>query len=64
MEDWESQRYPDFVTTGTGDQRAIMEAICAAKKTSFDGVDCVGEGDETATGMVRRQDPLHTKKYK
>ena len=28
-----------------------MEAICAAKKASFDGVDCVGE-DATATGTV------------
>ena len=56
LEDWEYQRYPDFVATGTGDQRAIMGAICATKKTSFDGVDCVSEGDATATGTVRRPD--------
>lgn len=38
---------------GTGDQKAIMGAICAVKKTSFDGVNCAGEGDETVTGKVR-----------
>eukprot|EP00752_Nemacystus_decipiens_P013409 g11873.t1 len=52
VEDWDYQRYPDFVALGTGDQRSIMEAICTVKKTSFDGVDCAGEGDETATGTV------------
>lgn len=29
-----------------------MEAICAVKKTTFDGVDCEG-GDSIATGTVR-----------
>lgn len=52
LEDWNSQRYPDFVAEGTGDQKAIMGAICAVKKASFDGVDCVG-GDDAATGTVR-----------
>lgn len=47
-----TDRYPDFVAEGTGDQKTIMEAICAVKKASFDGVDCVG-GDDTATGTVR-----------
>ena len=47
------KRYPDSVAEGTGDQRAINAAICAAKKASFDGGDCVG-GDDTATGTVRR----------
>lgn len=51
IEQWSSPRYPDFVGEGTGDRKAIMEAICAVKKASFDGLDCVG-GDETATGMV------------
>lgn len=50
---WEdSDRYSDVVTEGTGDQKAIMEAICMIKKASFDGVDCVG-GDPDATGTVR-----------
>lgn len=53
LEDWEYDRYPEFVGEGTGDQRAFMGAICAVKKTSFDGVDCVDDGDETATGKVR-----------
>lgn len=52
IEDWDSDRYPDFVAERTGDQKAIMGAICAAKKASFDGVDCVGE-DPAATGTVR-----------
>ena len=51
-DNWSSDRYPDFVTEGTGDQKAIMEAICKVKKASFDGVDCVG-GDDAATGTVR-----------
>ena len=29
-----------------------MGAICAVKKASYDGVDCVGE-DDTATGTVK-----------
>ncbi|CAM9878861.1 unnamed protein product [Ectocarpus sp. 12 AP-2014] len=49
--EWNSDRYPDFVAEGTGDQKAIMGAICAVKKASFDGVDCVG-GDDAATGEV------------
>lgn len=54
IERWTSQtdRYPDFVAEGTGDQKTIMEAICTVKKASFDGVDCVG-GDDSATGTVR-----------
>ncbi|CAM9649069.1 unnamed protein product [Ascophyllum nodosum] len=51
IETWENALYPDFVAERSGDQAAIMEAICAAKKASFDGVDCVGE-DATATGTV------------
>eukprot|EP00752_Nemacystus_decipiens_P014959 g13318.t1 len=51
LEDWGSTRYPDFVAEGSGDQKAIMGAICAVKKASFDGVDCVG-GDDSATGTV------------
>ncbi|CAN0365496.1 unnamed protein product, partial [Ectocarpus fasciculatus] len=52
VESWQSSfRYPDFVAEGTGDQKAIMGAICAVKKASFDGVDCVG-GDDAATGEV------------
>ncbi|CAM9252697.1 unnamed protein product, partial [Ectocarpus sp. 12 AP-2014] len=49
--EWNSDRYPDFVAEGTGDQKAIMGAICAVKKAAFDGVDCVG-GDDAATGEV------------
>ncbi|CAM9369501.1 unnamed protein product, partial [Sphacelaria rigidula] len=49
---WYSDRYPDFVAEGKSDQKAIMSAICAVKKASFDGVDCVGE-DPDATGTVR-----------
>ncbi|CAM9933566.1 unnamed protein product [Pylaiella littoralis] len=48
---WGGFAYPDFVGEGTGDQKAIMGAICAVKKASFDGVDCVG-GVDTATGLV------------
>eukprot|EP00752_Nemacystus_decipiens_P007213 g6456.t1 len=53
IEYWNEQtdRYPDYVAEGTGDQKTIMEAICAVKKASFDGVDCVG-GDDSATGRV------------
>lgn len=51
IEEWTGIRYPDFVGAGTGDQKAIQEAICSVKKASFDGVDCVG-GDPTATGKV------------
>lgn len=52
IDSWDGDMYPDFVAEGTGDQKAIMAAICAVKKASFDGVDCVG-GDDAATGTVR-----------
>ncbi|CAM9126140.1 unnamed protein product [Scytosiphon promiscuus] len=51
IEYWSGNAYPDFVGTGTGDQAAINGAICAVKKASYDGVDCVG-GDDAATGTV------------
>ncbi|CAM9670164.1 unnamed protein product [Ascophyllum nodosum] len=51
MRYWYGSLYPDFVGEGTGDQEAIMGAICAVKKASFDGVDCVDE-DAEATGTV------------
>lgn len=51
IETWYSDRYPDFVAEGASDQKTIMAAICAAKKASFDGEDCVGE-DAAATGTV------------
>ena len=51
LEEWGTPTYPDFVAMGSGDQKAIMGAICAVKKASFDGVDCIG-GDESATGTV------------
>ena len=51
IEAWEDALYPDFVAERSGDQATIMEAICAAKKASFDGVDCVRE-DAAATGTV------------
>lgn len=50
---WRGWTYPDFVAEGSGDQKAIMGAICGVKQGSFDGVDCVG-GDDAATGTVRR----------
>ena len=53
IEEWYGAFYPDFVGKGTSDQEAIMGAICAVKKASFDGVDCVGE-DPTATGTVKK----------
>ncbi|CAM9582225.1 unnamed protein product [Ectocarpus fasciculatus] len=43
--------YPDFVCEGTGDQNAINGAICAVKKGTLDGVDCV-DMDDSATGTV------------
>eukprot|EP00903_Cladosiphon_okamuranus_P018639 g17154.t1 len=52
IESWGSQRYADFVSEGTGDQKAINAAICAVKKADYDGVDCVG-GDDAATGEVQ-----------
>ncbi|CAM9345152.1 unnamed protein product [Pylaiella littoralis] len=52
VEDWTGDTYPDFVTEGTGDQKAIMAAICAVKKASFDGCDCGDGGDAAATGTV------------
>lgn len=51
IEYWEGDPYPDFVGEGTGDQHAINAAICAAKKGSYDGSDCVGM-DDAATGTV------------
>lgn len=55
IESWNTSKnkYPDFVAEGSGDQRAIMGAICGVKQASFDGVDCVGE-DDAATGTVSR----------
>lgn len=58
IESWEGDLYPDFVTEGSGDQKAIMAAICAVKKAPFDGEDCVGE-DATATGTVRPKSHTH-----
>ena len=57
IEDWTSERFPDFVSDGTGDQKAINAAICAVKKADYDGTDCVG-GDEAATGTVRASSKL------
>lgn len=51
IEYWEGDPYPDFVGEGTSDQHAINAAICAAKKGSYDGSDCVGM-DNAATGTV------------
>ena len=51
IEYWGGDPYPDFVAEGTGDQHAINAAICAVKKATYDGVDCVG-GDDAATGTV------------
>ena len=53
IEYWDGDGYPEFVAEGTGDQHAINGAICAVKKATYDGTDCVG-GDDTATGTVRR----------
>ena len=53
IEGWYGQLYPDFVGEGRSDQETIMGAICAVKKASFDGVDCVG-GDAEATGTVKQ----------
>lgn len=58
MEDWTGDTYPDFVTEGTGDQKAIMAAICAVKKASFDGCDCGDDGDAAATGTVSTVDRM------
>ncbi|CAN0303751.1 unnamed protein product, partial [Ectocarpus sp. 12 AP-2014] len=43
--------YPDFMGSGSGDQDAINGAICAVKKGTYDGVNCV-DMDDTATGTV------------
>ncbi|CAM9430682.1 unnamed protein product, partial [Ectocarpus sp. 13 AM-2016] len=43
--------YPDFMGSGSGDQNAINGAICAVKKGTYDGVNCV-DMDDTATGTV------------
>ncbi|CBJ31644.1 hypothetical protein Esi_0270_0027 [Ectocarpus siliculosus] len=51
IEFWSGNGLPDFVGTGSGDQNAINGAICAVKKGTFDGVDCI-DMDETATGTV------------
>ncbi|CAN0074142.1 unnamed protein product [Ectocarpus fasciculatus] len=48
---WSGDGYPDFVGVGTGDQNAINAAICAVKKGTYDGVDCV-DMDDSATGTV------------
>ena len=53
IEYWNSPLYPDAVGDGRSDQEAIMGAICAVKKATFDGVDCVDE-DAEATGTVRQ----------
>lgn len=52
IERWSGDGYPDFVGEGTGDQHTINAAICALKKGSYDGVDCV-DMDDSATGTVR-----------
>ncbi|CAM9622988.1 unnamed protein product [Ectocarpus sp. 6 AP-2014] len=49
--EWYGHGDPDFVGQGTGDQNAINAAICAVKKGTYDGVDCVGM-DDSATGTV------------
>lgn len=59
IDEWPGIGYPDFVAEGSGDQVAINGAICAAKKATFDGVDCVGV-DDAATGTVSDPPPLPT----
>ena len=51
IEYWPRGPYPDFVAEGTSDQHVLNAAICAVKKATYDGVDCVG-GDDAATGTV------------
>lgn len=51
VNDWSGHRYPEFIAEGSGDQKAIMGAICKIKDATFDGVNCVG-GDPDATGEV------------
>ena len=41
-------RIPDLIAEASADQEVIMTAICETKGAAFDGIDCVGELDETA----------------
>lgn len=34
---------PDVIGEGVSEQKNVMKAICEAKGSTFDGVDCVGE---------------------
>ena len=61
IEEWSGSLYPDFVGEGRNDQEAIMGAICALKKASFNGVDCVGE-DAEANGTVKQTSRFETSK--
>ena len=38
---------PDIIGDGVSDQEEIMTAICETKGAAFDGIDCVGELDDS-----------------
>ncbi|CAN0272345.1 unnamed protein product [Ascophyllum nodosum] len=45
-------RIPDLIAEASADQEVIMTAICETKGAAFDGIDCVGELDETAVTVM------------
>ncbi|CAM9731123.1 unnamed protein product [Ectocarpus sp. 12 AP-2014] len=51
IEFWGGNGLPDIVGTSSGDQNAINGAVCAVKKGTHDGVDCI-DMDDTAKGTV------------
>lgn len=51
--------FPDVICDGLSDQEEIMTAICEAKGATYDGVDCVGDLDDsrlTVRGRKERGD--------
>lgn len=51
---------PDLATDGRSDQEDIMTAICDAKGATYDGLDCVGDLNNstfTVRGCPSRNNP-------
>ena len=42
---------PDIIGDGVSEQQEIMTAICENKGSTFDGMDCVGELDDSLVSV-------------
>ena len=42
---------PDIIGDGVSEQQEIMTAICENKGSTFDGIDCVGELDDSLVSV-------------